>query len=137
MKNKIIDAGSAITFGLITMSPIELWVIDLPVEGWIKIRLSSIPGNIIYGVLYGLISSIPIMVCWRQRSIKSKIWTDTILAVVLGTLLYSILLYCSAASADQIQKGVLLSMIISVTTGGLYGWWQDTLRKLFVIKPKS
>ncbi|MEI7477603.1 MAG: L-alanine exporter AlaE [bacterium] len=129
IKQNVVDAISSVVFGIAVMTPIELWVLDLRIEAVIAIRASSIPGNIIYGIVYGAIANL--LGEWRLRH---KFLVDTFLFTTLGMMLYVILLTIGKASHEQMTKGIIISGVVASCSGGLYGQWQDFLRKAFNVQ---
>lgn len=132
IKQKLVDMMCAISFGWIIMTPVELFLLHLPVESWLKMRIGSIVGNIFYGIVYGIICNICSNI--RNKSARKKFWFDTIVSTIFASALYFGLLTYGGANKVQIRHGMILVVVIAATTGALYGWWQDLLRKTFNVK---
>ncbi|MBP6086350.1 hypothetical protein KA478_04165 [Patescibacteria group bacterium] len=92
------------------MTPLELWMLQLPIETWLKMRITKIALSII---IVGIIGA------WLRRRSSFEIRSDSAsLPTILGSITgsgsgYYMLLYVFDATPIQLQNGTIMIAIIA------------------------
>ncbi len=123
----ISDSLAMVSFSFILMVPIEVLYMKLTIEQSLAMRASLILPNICIGLLIGIFSVKYAHL--RELNILWKFFFDTVILLVISTIVYCILLYLIGSTRKQIIDGLVSSVIISLLIGRPYGWWQDLFRK--------
>jgi hypothetical protein len=136
MRQLASDTLALLVFSTLGAGFVELVLVGLTLEQTLLTRAMAVPVIIGTGWPYGLYRD-GLMHLVKARTRTARLITDTLAFLTFQMPVYAAILAWNGASAAQIVMAVGAAVVVVTLSGGPYGLFLDSVRRLFGVLPAA